>query len=752
MSEQHEYCVSVRELCEFVAKCGDLDLRFTPSPTAQEGIALHQQVAARRRETYGEAYVVEWPLAGEYQGLRVRGRADGWAPEQARLEEVKSFRGALSKMRENQRALHWAQLKIYGHLACESEALEEITLALTYIDAADGSEHPFIEHWPAQALKAYWHQACEIFGQWAKAQAAHLSARNTSLAALQFPYKDFHGGQRVLAENVYQAVVSRRCLVAEAPTGIGKTLGTLFPALKAAPHWDKLLFLCAKTPGRRLALDGIAQLKTENLRSLELIAKEKACEHPTKACHGEDCPLAAGFYDKLPPAREAALAEPMLDAQTVRRVALAHQVCPYYLSQELCRWVDVIVGDYNYYFDQRALLYSLASLNDWRLCVLVDEAHNLIERARAMYSASITRRQLKAARKQGGAVIDAAITKFDKQWASLSKALAIGERKRLHIVPARWVLALNNLVYECNRLQLELKRPMPDAVQSLYFAALQMVKALEIADENFIVDVEKTGRGQAALNVRNVVPAPWLQPRFEQAPCVLFSATLRPQSFVRTLLGVPESAVDLVVASPFSGEQLNVVIERSISTRFKDRSQSLPKLVACVLNQYAREPGNYLVFFSSFAYLEQAQAALEEAARTRGLSVPLWAQTRGMAEAERAAFVAEFVPGGCGIGLAVLGGAFGEGIDLTGDRLVGAFIATLGMPQFNPVNEDIRTQLDSLVGQGYQYTYVYPGLQKVVQAAGRIIRTVEDRGVLYLLDDRFASPEVQALLPDWWQV
>ena len=392
-----KYTVAVRTLCEFTAKLGDLDLRFTPSATALEGMAGHAMVAARR----GESYEAEVWLKGDYRELSVRGRADGYDPDANRLDEVKTYRGDLHAMPQNRRSLHWAQAKCYGALLCAERGLGELKVALVYFDVGSQDETTLVESFSAADLRAFLELQCDRFLAWAAQEAAHRAARDAALATLPFPYDTFRTGQRQLAENVWKAAISGRTLLAQAPTGIGKTVGTLYPQLKAMPgqKLDKLYFLAAKTPGRGLALqalDAIAAPRRAPLRMIELVARDKACEHPTKACHGDSCPLAKGFYDRLPAARQAAVGAapedaPRLDRAGLRAIALAHEVCPYYLAQEMVQWADVVVGDYNYYFDLGGMLHGLAHANEWRVGVLVDEAHNLVPRAREMYSATLSR-------------------------------------------------------------------------------------------------------------------------------------------------------------------------------------------------------------------------------------------------------------------------------------------------------------------------------------------------------------------------
>jgi DNA excision repair protein ERCC-2 len=752
------YRVAVRELCEFTAKTGDLDLRFTPAPTALEGMAGHAAVAQSR----GPGYKAELSLSGDYRELlQVRGRADGYQPDRRRLEEIKTYKGKLDRQPASHRALHWAQARVYGWLLCQQEGLDELELALVYFNIGNQQETVFTERCTAQTLRQHFEQHCERFLDWARQQLDHRSARDAALNELSFPFGDFRSGQRALAEGVYKAARAGRCLLAQAPTGIGKTLGTLFPLLKAAPgqQLDKLFFLAAKTSGRQLALDSLQRLPvTLPLRVLELVARDKACEHPDKACHGESCPLAQGFYDRLPAARSAATADHApLNQVRVRQLALDHQVCPYYLSQELVRWADVVVGDYNYYFDLGALLHSMTQANSWKVGVLVDEAHNLVYRGRKMYTAELLPESLQAARRsdtaQTHAPVKKALDKLKRAWAAMDKAQGAEPYQVYAAVPEALLTALQQCGSTLTDHFTEHPAEPDPALQAFYFEALHLARMAELLDSHSLVDVSKpqpSGKlkpGASTLCIRNIVPAPFLNPRLEAAhSATLFSATLQPTAYYADLLGLPDDHLQLDVASPFDAAQLLVQIAGRISTRYIDRAASLGPIVALMAGQYAQAPGNYLAFFSSYDYLQQAFELL----RAEHPELPCWPQSRRMGEAEQREFLARFSDSSQGIGFAVLGGAFAEGIDLPGRRLIGAFVATLGLPQINPVNEQIKVRMQQLFGAGYDYAYLYPGLQKVVQAAGRVIRTTEDRGVVHLIDDRFGRREVRGLLPEWW--
>ncbi len=763
------YTVAVRALCEFTARRGDLDTRFTPAPTGQEGVAGHQAVVARRPAGY-EAEIALESVYGDQGLLRIRGRADGYDPARHRLEEIKTRRGPAERVPENQRAVHWAQAMVYGHLLCEARCYTELEIALVYFDLGNEAETVLTRACTAADLAAFFAEQCASFLAWAAQEAGHREARDAALRALAFPQAAFRPGQRELATAVYRAARDGRTLLAQAPTGIGKTLGSLFPMLKAMPlALDRVFFLCAKTAGRQIALDAVARVRTERpllpLRTLELAAREQSCVHPGRNCHGEDCPLARGFYDRLPAARAQAVAEPVLDRPALATIAAAHDVCPYYLGQEMARWSDVIIGDYNYYYDYNAMLHGLTLSAQWRVGVLVDEAHNLVERARAMYSAQLSSSQLALARRAAPKPLRKSLDALRRAWrAGLGEQEDAGYRV-CEPLPTGLMNALQRAAAVLSEHFAEPAGAAQDDLLSFYFDLLRFLRLAESHGSHALFDAmpaqarssvapeaAAAGRGApalATLSVRNVIPAPYLAPRFAAAHAtVLFSATLSPAQFYRDTLGLPPDSPWVDVPGPFHADQLAIHLVDRVSTRYRDRAASIAPIVDLMAQAHARRPGNYLCFSSSFDYLGQ----LAERMAGEHPHIPIWRQASGMDPSARAEFLARFVADGEGIGFAVLGGAFGEGVDLPGSRLIGAFIVTLGLPQMNPVNEEMMRRMQARFGQGYDYTYLYPGLRKVVQAAGRVIRSEADRGSVYLIDDRYRRPEVRRLLPAWWAV
>lgn len=768
--------VSVRALCAFTARSGDLDLRFTPAPSALEGMESHRLVQGRR----GDGYEAEVPLSGLFQQLTVRGRADGFDANRQQLEEIKTYRGQLDGVRPHQRALHWAQARVYGHLLCQARGLTRLQVALVYVQTGTGQETELVETHTAADLQAHFEALCARYLAWAHSEQQHRQARDAALAALTFPHGSFRAGQRELAVAVYRNVGpghrddkdgndsgdgGGRCLLAQAPTGIGKTLGTLFPLLQASARkgLDKLFFLTAKGTGHALALDALArvheQLRTSSpippLRVLDVLARDKVCEHPDKACHGESCPLAQGFYDRLPAARQALAQHTSLwDGTAMRTTALAHGICPYYLAQEMAHWCDVAVADYHYFYDSAAMLYALTVAHGWKVGVLVDEAHNLPDRARRMYTAELHQGTLADARAAATGPVRKALDALQRQWNAIHRD-QVDAYCAHPALPDAFVQALQRAIGAVAEAQTDAPLLPGDPVLALYLDALHFAAMAEQFGSHALLDVTldppRYGRRghSSTLCIRNVVPAPHLAARHAAAhSSVLFSGTLTPPTFYRDLLGLPAETGWVDVESPFHSGQLAVHTVGHLSTRFADRAQSLAPIAHLMAEQFARLPGNYLCFASSFDYLQRIAAQLQQAHP----EVPQWQQTAGMDDAARQAFLDRFQEGGQGIGFAVLGGAFSEGVDLPGHRLIGAFIATLGLPQVNPVNEEMRRAMDRHfgAGKGYDYTYLFPGLRKVVQAAGRVIRTEQDQGVVFLIDDRYRRAAVRALLPGWW--
>ncbi len=759
--------VAVTALCDFAARRGDLDLRFTPGPTARQGIEGHAIVAARR----GAAFRREWRLEGRCQGLHVVGRADGFDAQARRLEEVKTHRGAVDRMSVHQRDLHWAQAMCYGALACAHEGLAGLEIAIVYFDVATQAETVEVRACTRDDLQRVLDDLCRRYAAWARSERAHRDARDAGLRALDFPHPHFRDGQRSLAEHAWHAARRGRCLLAQAPTGIGKTLAALFPTLKAMPAagLDKVVFLTAKNSGREPAVATLSRLRLQGapLRVIELVARDKACVHPDKACHGDSCPLARGFYDRLPAAREQVVldaASTGVGARGVAAVAAHHAVCPYYLAQEMVRWADVIVADYNHWFDRGGWLHAMSVEHGWSVALLVDEAHNLVERARDMYTATLRWRDWQRARRVAPSALRRPLNRIVRAWAAVEKPHSgyapIDVPQRLVQAIGRsiveWVDAWGGHADADSGGLPGGPAPADPLLLECFGQALGFEALAASFGDHAMADVTldaspglTASHARPEVSIRNIVPAPYVAARLSTArSVVMFSATLQPFAYYRDMLGLPADTACLEVDSPFRAEQLEVRIAADLSTRWRDRERSIAPIVRAIGERHAQRPGNYLAFFGSYAYMQAAADAFTAAFP----HVATRRQQPGMDDEARAGFLARFdARGAGGVAFAVLGGTFAEGIDLPGERLVGAFVATLGMAQPTPVNEAMCERIERLFGDGHAYVYFYPGMRRVVQAAGRVIRTPDDRGVVYLLDDRFAQVRARRVLPSWWR-
>lgn len=840
--------VAVTSLCEFAARTGSLEFRYTPAPTASEGIIGHMTVQQRRPDPY----VAEYLIQGECEGLAISGRVDGYYanPQQPYLEEIKTHRGNLSRIGPGRRSLHWAQLKVYGALLCQRDEREGIDLRLTYFEVRDEVESTEDEYYTAEELSDFLKDLCTRYARWAKKEQLHRELRNKVLLDLSFPHGEFRKGQRALSASVYRAARRGDTLQLQAPTGIGKTVGVLFPALKAMPeaNLDRIFFLTNRNTGRQLGLHGLQTIidslpefpanaanmldappsenpplmqesaddvsvdedsdnllplldltvstPTPPLRVLELASKEASCDHPDKACHGDSCPLAHSFFDKLPAARAEAVSRPVLNTEVLKEIAFAHDLCRYFLGQEMARWSDVVVADVNHYYDQFALLYALTIQNDWRVMPVIDEAHNLIDRARSMYSMELGEAEMLYTIRNAPKPLLKPLSDLEKAWAVLIESFltgrprdqqpkqtggtefsndpkAIGQLRAsantgteehqqyyLDKVPDELNSALYSLIAAITDYLTD--HPADGEVQQVLFTALGFLRLAESFDDHSLCTLLFEARltadqqiqgthktGSARLRIDNLIPADHLRPRFvTSASTVLFSATLSPPHYHRDLLGLPETSVFEDIESPFQREQIDLRLVTGISTRQHQRQYSIAPICHRIARQMEVKPGNYLVYVSSFEYLNTLyQFMLDEYPTLR-----LLRQRPGMPPFERETFIQEISDGCPSVGFAVLGGVFGEGIDLPGDKLIGVFVATLGLPPHDDLHEVLRERLEARYGNGYDYTYLYPGLQKVIQAAGRLIRTPDDTGVIELIDDRFSKSAVKALLPRWWEL
>lgn len=750
--------VSVRSLVSFVFAEGDIEPPGFGSARVRSGILGH--LAVRRMRPEGARFEV--PLQARFGDelfeLELHGRADALLLEGERIivDEVKTTRQALAELEESRQ--HWAQVQLYGCLLAQREDLEELDLQLTYYQLETKEIREFRRTCSAAELSSFGAGLLAPYLSWMRRVVSWQRQRDASTEQLTFPHARPRPGQEELVQAALETIAAGGRLFVRAPTGIGKTAAVLYPAVRAlgAGQISRLFYLTARTTGRSIAEKTLARMRESGLalRALTLTAKEKICPFPGTSCEAQSCARAAGHYGRVGQAISEAYEQQVLDLACIEKIADRHQVCPFEFSLDLALWVDAVICDYNYVFDPRVRLRRLFDQPQGEHALLVDEAHNLVDRGREMSSAELTKRavlDLKRSHQASHPELAQALQAINRWFLASEKGMREeGQRAEVKPEPPADLLDALRAFLGCCEALLSAARPLPDRPGLLvfYFGALTFVRAAERFEPGDLTLIEGS-KGRMRVKLYCVDPAPHLRPALIQAKAtVFFSATLTPLPYYQHLLSGHEEDHCLCLPSPFDPENLRVLLAENISTTYRKRhlfygtvARAIHALVSC-------RAGNYLAFFPSFAYLN---AVYEHFAFLQPQPRLLLQQTR-MGEADREAFLLAFADRSDDtlVGFAVLGGIFAEGIDLVGEELIGAAIVGIGLPQLCLERDLIRHHFDEELEAGWEYAYQYPGMTRVLQAAGRIIRGDDDRGVLLLIGERFAHSATQVLLPEEW--
>ncbi len=779
------HTVQVRELVEFVLRRGDLggERQFVGSDRALAGIRGHQKIQRSRPAGYQTEIAVEHSVdAGEFI-LRIRGRIDGLlvSSEEVLIEEIKTVQGVWDQRPDPP---HWAQARFYGFIHAHEHGLKGIALQLTYLELETGKVTEFRQTFTFAELSEFFSTTTAVYTDWLREHHQWCRVRDESIRALAFPFAEYRPGQRELAVAAYRVLANGGRRFLAAPTGIGKTISVLFPAVKALGEGklERIFYLTARTVGRAIAEKALADLRQGGLRlrSVTLTAKEKVCVRAGQPCDPLTCPLALDYYDRIKPAIREALGREEITRPVLETVAQQHQVCPFELSLDVSLWADAIICDYNYVFDPQVYLRRFFADEPGEFGFLVDEAHNLVDRARDMFSADLEGREIQAVRraiKQAVPRCARALTKLHSAMRKLGDASAQSDELleasdpsvELNLFPAQApvVRDVRSGVSTSRELP-EMLLPLLDAalaeaetwlthnqpasfredLLALYFRLRSFRRTAGLYDGRYVTLIEDGSAVKVRLHCLD--PSHLLREALDRGKAaVFFSATLTPMDYYRTLLGgTPDDPV-LQLASPFPPDNLAVLIHDRIQTHFKGRAESLGDVVAAIGTLVQGRRGNYLVYFPSYQYLN---AALQEF-QVCHPAVPVLVQRPGMSESERDAFLAAFSVehGETLVGFAVLGGVFGEGIDLVGERLIGAVIVGVGLPQLCVERDLIRDYFQRQNTAGFDYAYTFPGMNRVLQAVGRVIRSEADHGVVLLIDARFNEPRYRRLFPTWWR-
>jgi DNA excision repair protein ERCC-2 len=761
---QHIISISVRALVEYVFRSGSIEPGFRSAASMVEGTRIHQKIQNRYKEEDRKEVYLKIEISHQELLLVVDGRCDGLLlAEDGKLiiEEIKSTAELLDMLGEG-REVHWAQSLMYAYMVAVEQGLAAIEVRLTYVRRGGEEERSLQRTLTMEELAAFAADTVARYAPYAEMLLRHDIRKEESIRELKFPFPAYRKGQRHFAGAVYTSVSEGVNLFAQAPTGIGKTMSTLFPAIKAIGEGRAkgLFYLTAKTVTRLAAQEALALLSEKGLtlHAITLTAKDKACFKQEGLCGSDHCPFADGYYDRINGALLDMLGqETLMTREVIADYAKKHEVCPFEFSLDAAYACDLVICDYNYIYDPRISLKRLAEDRKKGTVLLVDEAHNLVDRGREMFSASLEKAPflgLQRQYKQDNPRLSAAAKAVNAFFIALRKLCNEEGQGQWPSFPEELPDLLESFVAEAEQ---ELIHPssmlaaVPEEGESglldTFYAVQGMLRTFKTYDERYVTYAE-VRRGDVYLKLFNLDPSHllWQMAKGFRSQ-ILFSATLSPLSYYRDMIGAVDEDYSLTVSSPFEKAQWEVSV-LPLSTRYHDRAASLLPLSEA-LRRMTERPGNYLAFFPSYLYLQSVFEVFTE----QYPEVSTLVQGSGMSEEEREAFLAAFRPDATGtlLGFAVLGGIFSEGIDLPGDRLNGVMVVGVGLPQLGLERNLLRAYFNGQGKNGFDYAYVYPGMCKVLQAGGRLIRTETDRGTIVLADDRFLQQPYLRLLPEEWQ-
>jgi DNA excision repair protein ERCC-2 len=763
-----ELKISVRDIIEYVYRNGDIRALSLGTTRAVDGTKAHQRIQKRFAKEYDQYQAevsVRCQVSYAEVSLDIGGRIDGLfeGEECPVIDEIKSTGAALERIEPDVK--HWAQGKMYAYIIAKERELNEICVQLTYVQLGTFEIRQFQESYTWEDLEKFFQETVEGFLVLARKIAAYQKSKLESIGKLTFPYEGYRRGQRKLMNGVYQSVMEDKKLFVRAPTGIGKTLGTLYPAIKTLPLMtSKIFYLTAKTIGRDVALSALDQLEERGLilKRINITAKDKICLNDEKVCDAEFCPYAAGHFDRINDALiELIDATHRYDRKIILEYAKRYQVCPYELTLDLTLYCDCVICDYNYAFDPSSSLKRYFSddavaapgAKEARYIFLIDEAHNLIDRARHMYSSELSKRDildLKKKVKGKDGALHRYLTKMNKFLIDRRKDCS--ERGFLveESCPEEFSDLARGVVYRTEKVYSRLSDwEHSEALLDFYFECRDFLKKTELYDSHYRTYYEKQ-KNELVIKLFCIDPQKNLRESMDKAQsAVLFSATLSPLDYFKKALGGEESSYGLILESPFDPDNLLLMVQNHISTKFRDRVATAEKVAESILQVARGKKGNYIAFFPSYRYLEEVYGWCEKLVDEGSL---LMKQQPGQSEAEKEAFLGAFdvTSEKTMVAFAVLGGMFAEGIDLRGDRLSGAVVVGVALPPSCLERDLIKEYFDGDSGDGFRQAYILPGMNKVLQASGRVIRQETDRGIILLIGSRFAQSSYKSLFPPEW--
>lgn len=757
--------ISIRNLVEFVMRSGNIDNRRTAPMEVEamnEGSRIHRKIQSRM----GPDYKAEVPLVHniEYEGftLRLEGRADGIITDKdgnITIDEIKGVYTYLDRIEEPYR-VHLAQARCYGYIYAMKNGLDNISIQLTYCNMETEEIKRFVEDKSFEEISKWFNELIEQYIKWARYQVESKRERNQSIRGVEFPF-EYREGQRDVVVSVYRAIARQKRLFVQAPTGIGKTISTVYPAIMSMGEGltDKIFYLTAKTITRTVAEEafGIMREAGVKIKNLTITAKEKICPLKECVCNPDGCERANGHFDRVNDAiYDMLIHEANIDRETIIVYAGKHNVCPFEMSLDVSMFVDAVICDYNYVFDPNVYLkryFSAGVKGDY--VFLIDEAHNLVERAREMYSAQIVKEDILKVRK----IIESVKGEKSAIIKHFNKCNRLMLQYKREWDGYRIILSIDELIIPLMRIQTSLEKMLDDykefdkrdEVLDFYFTIRNFLSVHDLIDENYEIYSDFNEKGEFIIKLFCINPSVNLRERMDKGKAtILFSATFLPITYYKRLLSGDVDDYAIYVKSPFDTQNRLIVSASDVSSKYTRRNESEYRKMYQYINRIvSANEGNYIVFFPSYKLMYDVHKYVE-------LGNDKWnkhciMQSSNMNEKSREEFLAEFDSENNIVGFCVLGGVFSEGIDLKGESLIGSIIIGTGLPQVCTEREILKNHFDNEMDvNGFDYSYRYPGMNKVLQAAGRVIRTNEDEGVIALLDERFMDTSSRRLFPEEW--
>ena len=754
--------ISVRNLVEFIFREGDIDNRISHLQSADammEGTRIHRKI----QKSMGEEYQAECPLKyiaeSELYELTIEGRADGiFVDESEDITYIDEIKGMYKKVElmEEPYYVHKAQAMCYAFIMAYQNEMNKIGVQMTYVNLETEEVKRFRGQFTFEEIEKWFMDLLERYSKWADFQCRWKLKRQESIKALEFPF-EYREGQRKLVGDVYRTILRKKNLFLQAPTGVGKTISTIFPAVKAVGEGlgERIFYLTAKTITATVARETFNLLTVKGFRGkvIQITAKEKMCLCEEMECNPINCPYAKGHYDRVNDAVYELLSEKdMFTREDLLDQARKHQVCPFEMSLDVSTWADAIICDYNYVFDPNVYLkrFFQEGIKGDNI-LLVDEAHNLVDRSREMYSAQLYKEDFLAVKK----IIKPYSRKLEKLLEKCNRLLL--EYKR-ECDGYQLYENVGNLFFSLMRLSSELdeflQKPMEiqghKEVLDFYFALRNFMNIYELVDEHYVIYTEHQEDGGFMLKLFCVDPSANIQACLDKAiSTVFFSATLLPINYYKSLLSTQEDNYAVYATSAFAQEQSLLLMGKDVSTKYTRRNRAeYEKIAAYIKKAVSCRKGNYFVFFPSYKLMKDVFEVYSEIDDTTEAIM----QKAGMKETEREEFLERFAEDNHTslVAFGVMGGIFGEGIDLKHEQLIGVIVVGTGLPQVSNEREILKNYYDKHSENGFDYAFRYPGMNKVLQAAGRVIRTVEDKGIILLLDERFLQKEYDLLYPREW--